>query len=114
MRRTRFTVRQNEILSLVAAGRCDKEIALELGVSYRTVRTHLERLFEEHGFHCRAEAVVSWLRATPQEASSQTVATSRRAATAMAPGSTRSGRSSGVWPPEPPSATPTEGKPAPA
>lgn len=49
------------MLSLAALGLCDKEIATRLGVSYRTVRTHIERLFEEHGFRSRTSAVAAWL-----------------------------------------------------
>ena len=56
------TPRQEEILTLVAAGFSDKEIALELGLSPRTVQTHLDRLFLEHGLHKRSAAVAAWLR----------------------------------------------------
>lgn len=38
------TARQQEILRLAALGLPDKLIATELGVSYRTIRSHLERL----------------------------------------------------------------------
>jgi DNA-binding CsgD family transcriptional regulator len=57
-----LTSRQADILELVAAGLPDKQIALRLGVSRRTVRTHLEKLFAEHGVRSRAEAVALWLR----------------------------------------------------
>lgn len=56
------TPRQAEILSLVALGCGDKEIADRLGVAPRTIRTHLERLFREYGLSSRSEAVASWLR----------------------------------------------------
>ncbi len=49
--------RQHEILSLIGDGLSDKEIAAELGITTRTVRTHLERLFRENELHSRAEAV---------------------------------------------------------
>ena len=61
-RRIVVTPRQAEILSLVARGLGDKEIADSLGVAPRTIRTHLERLFHEYGFSTRAEAVAAWLR----------------------------------------------------
>jgi DNA-binding CsgD family transcriptional regulator len=61
-RRIAVTPRQAEILSLVARGFGDKEIADSLGVAPRTIRTHLERLFHEYGFSTRAEAVAAWLR----------------------------------------------------
>ena len=54
--------RQEEVLSLIAAGLTDKEIAIRLGLRQRTVRTHLERLYARHGFHNRAGAISVWLR----------------------------------------------------
>ena len=56
------TRRQAQILDLVASGLSDKEIALRLGLSPRTVQTHLDRLFLEHGLHKRTAAVAAWLR----------------------------------------------------
>jgi hypothetical protein len=47
---------------LVAGGLSDKQIAKQLGVAHRTVRTHLEKLFQEHGLQSRAAAVAWWLR----------------------------------------------------
>lgn len=58
----RVTRRQAEILSLVAAGLSDKEIASRLGVSPRTIQSHMDRLFLQHGFHKRTAAVAAWLR----------------------------------------------------
>jgi DNA-binding NarL/FixJ family response regulator len=59
----RVTPRQAQVLALVAAGLSDKEVASRLGLSHRTVRTHLDRLLHEHGFRSRTEAVAAWLRA---------------------------------------------------
>ncbi len=56
-RRTHFTPRQQQILELVAAGFSDKQIASKLRVSPRTVQSHLDRFFVEHGIHKRAAAV---------------------------------------------------------
>jgi DNA-binding CsgD family transcriptional regulator len=61
--RLRVTPRQSQVLALVAAGLSDKEVASRLGLSHRTVRTHLDRLLREHGFRSRTEAVAAWLRA---------------------------------------------------
>jgi DNA-binding CsgD family transcriptional regulator len=58
----RLTPRQSQVLALIASGHSDKEIASRLGVSHRTVRTHLDRLLREHGLHSRTEAVAAWLR----------------------------------------------------
>lgn len=51
------TATQSAIVELIASGRTDKEIAFLVGISYRTVRTHLERLYEVNGVHCRAALV---------------------------------------------------------
>lgn len=53
----RISPRQHQILQLVAAGLSDKQIATELRVSPRTVQSHLDRFFLEHGIHKRAAAV---------------------------------------------------------
>jgi DNA-binding CsgD family transcriptional regulator len=60
--RIEFAPRQREILALVAEGLADKEIAVKLGVSARTVRTHLERLYQRYGLHSRSAAVALWMR----------------------------------------------------
>ena len=59
------TPRQAQILGLVASGLSDKEIATLLGVSPRTVQSHLDRLYLEHGLHKRSAAVAAWLRNRP-------------------------------------------------
>lgn len=59
------TPRQAEILTLVASGLSDKQIAVKLGVSPRTIQSHLDRLFLQYGFHKRAAAVAAWLREDP-------------------------------------------------
>ena len=56
-----FTPRQDQILSLIALGLTDKEIARRLGISLSTVKTHLRRMYEKHGFHSRGEALAKWL-----------------------------------------------------
>jgi DNA-binding CsgD family transcriptional regulator len=57
-----YSKREEEILGLIAHGLTDKQAALHLGVSVRTVRTHLERLCRKHQIHGRAAAVALWLR----------------------------------------------------
>jgi len=56
-----FSVREAQIVELIALGCEDKEIATRLGISRRTVRTHLERLFGDLGVHSRAAAVAIWM-----------------------------------------------------
>src|SRR5438132_5288422 len=56
----KVTPRQAQILDLAAAGLSDKEIARQLHVSHRTVRTHFEKLYHDSGFRNRSQAVASW------------------------------------------------------
>lgn len=49
--------RELEVLCALAAGRSNKEIAADLGVSPNTVKTHVARLFEKLGARRRVEAV---------------------------------------------------------
>lgn len=60
-RRLRTTPRQMEILSLVAEGRSDKEVAGRLGLSVATVRTHLGRFYSANALRNRVEAVRAYM-----------------------------------------------------
>lgn len=53
--------RQVQILSLISEGLSDKEIAQRLGMSARTVDSHLRRLYEKHAVHSRAAIIAKWL-----------------------------------------------------
>ena len=55
-----LTGRELQVATLVADGRCDKEIARFLGISTYTVREHLRRIFAKLNV-CRRSAVVSKL-----------------------------------------------------
>jgi DNA-binding NarL/FixJ family response regulator len=57
-----FTPRQSEIVSLIARGLEDKEIARRLGISVATVRTQLQRLYRQIGVPNRSVAAVRWLQ----------------------------------------------------
>jgi DNA-binding CsgD family transcriptional regulator len=59
--RKNLSPRQSQILALMAEGYSDKEIARKIGVSYPTVRTHIDRIFREYGLRNRTEAVAVWL-----------------------------------------------------
>lgn len=49
--------REFEVLTLLAKGRSNKEIAIELDVSPNTVKTHVARLFEKLEANRRTEAI---------------------------------------------------------
>jgi DNA-binding NarL/FixJ family response regulator len=51
--------RQREVLSLLAHGHTDSQIAAELGISVATVRTYLARLYRDSSFANRTEAAIA-------------------------------------------------------
>lgn len=55
--RIELTPRELSALRLMADGKANKEIAADLGISERTVKTHLGHLFEKLGVTSRTEAV---------------------------------------------------------
>lgn len=55
--RVQLTPRELSTLRLMADGKTNKEIANTLGISERTVKTHLGHLFEKLGVTSRTEAV---------------------------------------------------------
>jgi two-component system, NarL family, response regulator YdfI len=52
-----LTARELEVLTAVAAGERSKEIALELGITERTVKAHLTNIYNKLGVDSRAAAV---------------------------------------------------------
>jgi two-component system NarL family response regulator len=55
--RVQLTPRELSTLQLMADGKANKEIAAALGISDRTVKTHLGHLFEKLGVTSRTEAI---------------------------------------------------------
>jgi DNA-binding NarL/FixJ family response regulator len=51
---SKLTRREREVVKLVVEGLLDKEIAERLGISYTTVRTHLDRSFQKLGVSNRS------------------------------------------------------------
>jgi len=58
-RGTQLTPRQRDVLSLVADGLTNGEIASRLDISPETVRTHLEDAYARLGVHMRTGAVAA-------------------------------------------------------
>jgi NarL family two-component system response regulator LiaR len=54
----RLTRREHEVLGLIAHGRSNKRIALELGISEKTVKTHVGHLLAKLGVTDRTQAAV--------------------------------------------------------
>ena len=57
-----LTPRESEVMLKLTSGRTARAIARELGVSERTVRKHLEHVYEKLGVHDRLGAVLLALR----------------------------------------------------
>jgi len=53
-----LTVREREILDLVASGASNQEIAEQLFISEKTVRNHLTAIFDKIGVTSRSQAIV--------------------------------------------------------
>lgn len=53
-----LSLRQLEVLTLAATGASNKEIAMRLGIAERTVKSHLESVFEHLGAKNRTQAVL--------------------------------------------------------
>ncbi len=58
----RLTPREHEVLRLIAGGRSNKRIALELGISEKTVKTHVGHLFAKLGVTDRTQAALLAVR----------------------------------------------------
>ena len=58
-----LTKRELEILSSLAAGRTNKEIAAEKGVSTNTVKYHVRNIFEKLSVSNRGQAIALYLKA---------------------------------------------------
>ena len=53
----KLTVRQEQVLGLVAQGKTDKEIAFLLEISFKTVDFHMQKILRELKASSRAHAV---------------------------------------------------------
>jgi DNA-binding NarL/FixJ family response regulator len=57
-----LTVREIEILKLVATGMANKQIAYRLKISEKTVRNHVSNMYEKLGIYDRSQAVLYAVR----------------------------------------------------
>jgi RNA polymerase sigma factor (sigma-70 family) len=59
--RPELSERERQVLRCVAQGKPNKQIARELGISEKTVKTHLTRVFQQIGVTDRTQAAL-WAR----------------------------------------------------
>lgn len=57
-----LTERERQVYQLLSEGKCNKEIAVFLGLSLHTVETHRTRIMEKMDIHSAAELVLSAVR----------------------------------------------------
>lgn len=55
-----LTAREQEVLDQLIAGKSYKEIALHLGVSIDTVRTHVRKVYDKLHIHSRTEVILKF------------------------------------------------------
>jgi DNA-binding CsgD family transcriptional regulator len=58
----RLTPREREVLRLLADGLAPQQIAASLGITPKTVATHVEHIYTKLGVHTRARAVARAFR----------------------------------------------------
>jgi NarL family two-component system response regulator LiaR len=61
-RAERLTARETDVLRLIVAGRSNKRIALELGISEKTVKAHVGRVLAKLGVADRTQAALLAVR----------------------------------------------------
>jgi len=57
----KLTLREQEVLNLLAKGYLYKEIADHLGITINTLRNHLRTIYDKLHVHSRTEATVKYL-----------------------------------------------------
>ena len=58
-----LSAREAEIMSLIADGRTNGEIATHLFLAEKTVKNHVNRIYSKLGVDCRDAAIAQWLGA---------------------------------------------------
>jgi DNA-binding CsgD family transcriptional regulator len=62
-----LSAREAEVMSLIAGGHTNGEIAAHLFLAEKTVKNHVRRIYSKLGVHNRPAAIAHWLSArTPR------------------------------------------------
>ena len=62
-----LSAREIEVMSLIAGGHTNGEIAAHLFLAEKTVKNHVRRIYSKLGVHDRSTAIAHWLSSrTPQ------------------------------------------------
>jgi ATP/maltotriose-dependent transcriptional regulator MalT len=63
-----LSTREIEVMSLIADGHTNGEIAAHLFLAEKTVKNHVRRIYSKLGVHTRPAAIAHWLSArTPRD-----------------------------------------------
>ena len=58
-----LSARESEVMSLIAGGHTNGEIAARLFLAEKTVKNHVRRIYSKLGVHTRPDAIAHWLSA---------------------------------------------------
>jgi ATP/maltotriose-dependent transcriptional regulator MalT len=64
-----LSTREIEVMSLIANGHTNGEIATHLFLAEKTVKNHVRRIYSKLGVHTRPAAIAHWLEARSPRAS---------------------------------------------
>ena len=64
-----LSTREIEVMSLIAGGHTNGEIAAHLFLAEKTVKNHVRRIYSKLGVHNRPAAIAHWLEARTPRAS---------------------------------------------
>ena len=64
-----LATREIEVMSLIAGGRTNGEIAAHLFLAEKTVKNHVRRIYSKLGVHNRPAAIAHWLENRASRAS---------------------------------------------
>jgi len=56
-----LSAREREVMSLIAGGHTNGEIAARLFLAEKTVKNHVRRIYSKLGVHNRSAAIAQWL-----------------------------------------------------